>query len=183
LCGSATGTVTVTDPLGTSYMYKNNNSDWQSGVDFTGIAAGAGYNILVKDANGCISSAPAGCETTTQQRKKNQQVKEITQASEKQKIVRDMSATIDTDPSIDVKAYPNPFKHEVSLYITVHKAGNGLLEIYNMQGVKIKSIYQGYFNQGIHRYRIQVPEGNRQFVYLLNIEGEKLSGQLMQLSE
>ena len=143
LCGASTGTVSVTAPTGTSYMYKNNNGAWQSGVDFSGIAAGAGYNIWVKDANGCVSAAAAGCEAMMQQRKRESNVKPSSPTAEKQNIVSDISTTLTSDRSVEVKTYPNPFTREVNLYVTVQKAGNGFLEIYNLQGVKIKTIYQG----------------------------------------
>jgi Immunoglobulin domain/SprB repeat/Ig-like domain CHU_C associated/Secretion system C-terminal sorting domain len=58
--GAATGRIYTTATGGTgSKMYsKNNGTTWQSSSDFTNLPSGT-YNLLVKDANNCISNAIA----------------------------------------------------------------------------------------------------------------------------
>ncbi len=54
-CTIATGTITVTAPLGTGLTYSINGTTYQAGTNFSGLAAGS-YNVTVKNANGCIST-------------------------------------------------------------------------------------------------------------------------------
>nr|WP_068893413.1 gliding motility-associated C-terminal domain-containing protein [Pedobacter panaciterrae] len=55
-CALATGTITVTAPLGAGLTYSVNGAAYQSGVTFTGLVAGT-YSLTVKNADGCISPA------------------------------------------------------------------------------------------------------------------------------
>jgi hypothetical protein len=165
-------------------MYNNNDGGWQSGVDFAGLTAGSGYNILVKDMNGCISSAAAGCDELLQRRKDPQQnIMNQKKTSEQKKVVQEISTIIETEKRFSIKTYPNPFRNEVNLALTVNKPGTGIVEIYDIMGVKVKTVYQGSFKEGIHQYRIQLPAGNNQYIYIVRIEGEKLSGNLLRISE
>ncbi|WP_198659641.1 SprB repeat-containing protein, partial [Nubsella zeaxanthinifaciens] len=51
--GASTGSITIAATGGTSpYLYSIDGSTYQSGTNFTGLAAGT-YNLLVKDANQC----------------------------------------------------------------------------------------------------------------------------------
>ena len=56
--GAATGRIYTTGTGGTgNKMYsKNNGTTWQSSSDFTNLPSGT-YNLLVKDANNCLSNA------------------------------------------------------------------------------------------------------------------------------
>ena len=59
-CSNSNGTVTVTNPTGSDYLYSNNGGTFQSGVSFT-IASNAVYSIKVKRVStGCISGAISG---------------------------------------------------------------------------------------------------------------------------
>lgn len=59
-CITATGTISITSPLGSSYQYSINGTNYQSSPNFTNLASGS-YNITVKDVGtSCISAqAPA----------------------------------------------------------------------------------------------------------------------------
>ncbi|WP_113637150.1 T9SS type A sorting domain-containing protein, partial [Nubsella zeaxanthinifaciens] len=53
--GASTGSITIAATGGTSpYLYSIDGSTYQSGTNFTGLAAGT-YNLLVKDANQCTT--------------------------------------------------------------------------------------------------------------------------------
>ena len=56
-CANPTGTITVTAPLGAGLSYSIDGTDYTNttGV-FTGVAPGT-YNVTVKNAAGCISTA------------------------------------------------------------------------------------------------------------------------------
>jgi gliding motility-associated-like protein len=53
-CGTTTGTITVTSPVGAQYAYSIDNTNWQAGTSFTGLAAG-NYTIYVRDNGSCPS--------------------------------------------------------------------------------------------------------------------------------
>ena len=55
-CFVATGTITVSTPTGTGLTYSINNSTYQSSAIFSGLVANS-YNVTVKNASGCISTA------------------------------------------------------------------------------------------------------------------------------
>lgn len=65
-CGLNNGVIGVIASGGTApYMYsKNNGTSFQSGSQFSGLAPGA-YSIILKDVNGCTSSAQANIGTST----------------------------------------------------------------------------------------------------------------------
>ncbi|WP_299991705.1 gliding motility-associated C-terminal domain-containing protein [uncultured Pontibacter sp.] len=56
-CGSANGTITVTNVTGgtSTYTYALNDGDFQEGTTFENVLAGR-YTVTVKDANGCTFS-------------------------------------------------------------------------------------------------------------------------------
>jgi len=61
-CSNANGTVTITAPVGADYQYSNGGA-YQAGTSFA-VAAGASYNITVKQlSTGCISSPTSGTMT------------------------------------------------------------------------------------------------------------------------
>jgi len=57
-CALATGTITVTAPVGADYTYSLDGTNYQSGTIFSGLATGS-YNVTVKNSDGCISTATA----------------------------------------------------------------------------------------------------------------------------
>jgi uncharacterized protein (UPF0218 family) len=62
-CTVATGTITVTAPLGSGLTYSDSGA-YQPGTTFSGLTAN-NYNITVKNASGCVSS-PAATVINTQ---------------------------------------------------------------------------------------------------------------------
>jgi hypothetical protein len=55
-CSVATGTITVTAPAGSGYSYSIDDSAYQPGNTFSGMAPGS-YNVTAKNSEGCTSSA------------------------------------------------------------------------------------------------------------------------------
>lgn len=55
-CTSATGTITVTTPVGAGYTYSIDGTNFQAGTSFTGLAGGATYTITTKNAASCVST-------------------------------------------------------------------------------------------------------------------------------
>jgi hypothetical protein len=84
--------------------------------------------------------------------------------------------------AIDVKTIPNPFSSKVRFVISADEAGNGTLEIFNMQGQKVKTVYNGFINKGTNFFDLSMPasSSNAELVYVLRVGGTKLSGKLIQ---
>ncbi|MCO4294329.1 hypothetical protein NF867_15815, partial [Solitalea sp. MAHUQ-68] len=57
-CTVATGSITVTSPLGAGLEYSIDGTNYQASTLFTGLATNT-YNLTVRNAQGCISSATA----------------------------------------------------------------------------------------------------------------------------
>ncbi|MFP9115933.1 gliding motility-associated C-terminal domain-containing protein [Flavobacterium sp. RHBU_3] len=55
-CTTATGSITITAPVGTGYLYSINGSPFQAGVVFANLSADS-YVITVQDAAGCTSQS------------------------------------------------------------------------------------------------------------------------------
>ncbi|POY34649.1 hypothetical protein C3K47_19190, partial [Solitalea longa] len=55
-CFVATGSITVTAPLGAGLEYSIDGANYQAGVTFTGLASN-NYNLTVRNAQGCVSTA------------------------------------------------------------------------------------------------------------------------------
>jgi hypothetical protein len=84
--------------------------------------------------------------------------------------------------AIDVKTIPNPFSSKVRFVISADEAGNGTLEIFNIQGQKVKTVYNGFINKGTNFFDLSMPASstNAELVYVLRVGGTKLSGKLIQ---
>ncbi|MFN5422265.1 MAG: Ig-like domain-containing protein, partial [bacterium] len=55
-CTVATGSITITAPLGSEYTYSINGTAYQEAVTFNGLSSGS-YNVTVKNAEGCVGQA------------------------------------------------------------------------------------------------------------------------------
>ena len=55
-CATATGTITVTAPVGADYTYSIDGTNFQASASFTGVATGT-YSVTVRNTAGCIAAA------------------------------------------------------------------------------------------------------------------------------
>jgi hypothetical protein len=63
-CAQPTGTITVTDPLGSGLTYSINGSTYQANPVFSGLTGGT-YNVTVRNSSLCTSSpVPAVINTS-----------------------------------------------------------------------------------------------------------------------
>jgi uncharacterized protein YjdB len=86
-------------------------------------------------------------------------------------------------PSLSVSAYPNPFTDKVIFSIESPVSGKASLDIYNVLGQKLHTIYQGYLFAG----RGQVVEYNAPgvykgaLIYTLRVGDKQVNGKLIQV--
>jgi hypothetical protein len=177
LCGPATGTINVTAPLGASYSYsKNGGTNWQASPSFTNLAAGSSPGIMVKNGDGCFSAATictsaSVCAPPT--KIGDQRVTEVDNINP--------LGSGELEALLSVRAMPNPFSNQVRFMIKTATSGMGSLDIYNLQGQKIKTVYSGYIRAGSSYFDLKFADhtNTSQLVYVLSINGEKVSGRLI----
>lgn len=143
-------------------------------ITFSNIPAGSGFQVSVsKDgcspAGGALpcSNSPVGTPATA-------------------RITNPITATIDftEESQTSVKAYPNPFSDKVKFLVTSSVAGKGILDVYNMTGQKVKTVYQGYIAAGTQTFELSLPTQQvANLVYVLRIGDKRMSGKILQINK
>jgi hypothetical protein len=179
LCGPATGKVKFAD-LGTGYQYSilnGANGSYQNCPVFLNVGAGSVTGLVVKNADGCVSPA-ASCTTICPVN----EVIEACPAAGRTTLVKDNTPVlIQSEPQ--VKAYPNPFNDRVKFAVTAPEAGNGSLEIYNILGQKVKTVYQGHINAGSQTFELAISKKQQAtLIYIFRVGDKKVTGKLLQLN-
>jgi hypothetical protein len=68
--------------------------------------------------------------------------------------------------------------------VTSPVAGYGSLELYNMQGQKLTTIFQGRIPEGNSSYQYYVPgNSNATLVYILRVGEKSVTGKLMNVKK
>ena len=176
LCGPSTGKVSFTD-LGAGYTYSIKNGaagQWHSCPVFLTVAAGDVTGLKVKSPAGCVSAA-ANCNTICQTDPVACAGGDVISRTAPQQM------TIEDGSQLRVKAYPNPFSDKVKFVVSVPVEGEGVLDLYNMMGQRIKNIYTGHFKAGTQNFELSLP-GNQvaTLVYVLRVAGKQVTGKLVQ---
>jgi hypothetical protein len=175
LCGPSKGSVTILSPLGADYQYSvDNGTTWQSNPLFSNLDAGSVTGIKVKRVStGCISSGVL-CD--------------VSNCS--QSAARLITTTEDQTPPLlndikllNIKAFPNPFSDRVKFVITSSEAGNGSLEVFNLLGQKVKTVFRGYIQSGANAYEVNLPAmKSAHLLYVLHVGDKTVTGKLLQLN-
>ena len=171
LCANS-GSVTVNATGGSGFTYKLNNGAPQGSNVFSNLASGSVTSITVTNSDGC--SATVSCLSLVESC-----------------VERPTGARISTPQQIEssastttVKAYPNPFSDRVKFMVTSTVAGNGNLEVYNMMGQKVKTVYQGYIVKGTQTFELSLPGKQvANLVYVLRIGDKKMTGKILQVNQ
>jgi hypothetical protein len=180
-CDQTTFSVTITGVVaGVTYTIKDKNGANIAGVSpgnsvtapnannisFSNIPAGSGYQVTA--SVGSCSSAASNCNTS---------------AGITRKVVDNTNLVLAEGNQLLVKAYPNPFNDKVKFVVNSAQAGNGSLEIYNMLGQKIKTVYQGHINSGNQNFELTVPKKQQStLIYILRVGDKQVNGKLLQLN-
>ena len=83
--------------------------------------------------------------------------------------------------NVTVQAIPNPFNDRVKFVVTSPQSGYGTLEVMNMLGQKVKTVYQGQIKAGGQSFDMSLPAGRVQtLLYVLKINGTQVTGKLVQ---
>ncbi|HEY5773181.1 MAG TPA: T9SS type A sorting domain-containing protein, partial [Chitinophagaceae bacterium] len=81
---------------------------------------------------------------------------------------------------VTVTAYPNPFSDNINFQIETKQSGQGVLEVYNMTGQKVKTVFSGYMNAGRQRFSMTVPAGQTSvLLYVFTMGNQRITGKLL----
>lgn len=82
--------------------------------------------------------------------------------------------------NLTVKAYPNPYQDKVRFEINSPEAGQGSLEVFNVIGQKVKTVYQGHIINGMQSFELNLPEVLRStLIYRFTVNGKQITGKLI----
>ena len=83
-------------------------------------------------------------------------------------------------PVVTATAFPNPFTDKVNIIIDSKISGQGSLEVYNITGQKVKTVFQGYISAGIRTFTFE-PSGRQtsSLIYIFRVENERVTGKLL----
>ena len=169
----STGSVTVNATGGSGFLYTIDGTDptpSNTSNVFSNLGVGSVTTIKVKNSEGC-SATPVNCAD----------------------IVSDCSAPLARSSSsvqvpeqqtTTVKAYPNPFSDKVKFVITSAQAGSGSLEVFNVMGQKVKTVYQGHVAAGVNNFELSLPnQKNSNLIYRFKMAGKPITGKLIQINK
>ena len=173
LCAN-TGSVTVNATGGTGFTYKLNSGTPQASNVFSGLSSGSVTSITVINGAGCSTTVNCAAlvEDCTPAARTATSTTAVTSESRETVL-----------PETSVKAFPNPFSDRVKFMVTSSLAGNGSLDVYNMTGQKVKTVYTGYIAAGTQTYELSLPSQHvSSLVYVLRIGDKRITGKIVQLS-
>jgi hypothetical protein len=144
---------------------------------FTGLTIGKGFSITLTIGD-CISEA-TDCDNY-----KTSVNQIVTQQESVNSIqsVETVNARIEASKT-KVLAAPNPFYSKIKFSLESEVSGQGSLEIYNILGQKVKTVYQGYFQKGqVQTIEYNVPQAHRSnLIYIFKVGEQRVTGKLIGL--
>jgi len=81
--------------------------------------------------------------------------------------------TVLPENHILINGYPNPFNNGIRLDIGIPKNDQYTLDIYNISGQKIKTLYEGNLNRGNHSYKWEVESNISSGLYFMIIKSTR----------
>jgi hypothetical protein len=72
-----------------------------------------------------------------------------------------------------IEGYPNPFNNGIKLDVSIPETGEYVMDIYNISGQKIQTLYKGNLNRGRHIYQWQVASHISSGLYFMIIKSNK----------
>jgi hypothetical protein len=156
---------------GNSYIAPDNN-----GFSFSNIPAGSGYQVTV-ESNGC-SPAASSCGTAQISALRRQSSSSMT--TENDANIRTESIVL-SEPLTKVSAVPNPYNNKIKFSLQSAVSGQGSLELYDVLGRKIQTVFQGYVQKGLmQNIEYSVPNAQRtNLIYLFKVGNERKTGILI----
>ena len=138
--------------------------------NFTNIPAGSGYRITV--TQGECTSASQNCGEPSGAPARYS-------ANTTDKVHINFPAA---EPS--VLAYPNPYNDKIRFVVTAPESGQGSLDLFNVLGQKVRTVYQGNIIQGTQTFEVSIPQQQRStLIYRMILNGRQASGKLINANQ
>ena len=177
LCESS-GSVTFNATSGSGLEYSiDNGTTWSGSNVFNNLASGSVTGFKVKNSFGCIQAATcdvvSNCETENS----------LSTAANARKATYDVAIRLDQKSK--VAASPNPFSERIRFTINSSVSGRGTLELYNLSGQKVKTVFEGQVQQGqVQTVEYMVPASQRSsLIYVFTVGSERTTGKLINLKQ
>jgi hypothetical protein len=140
-------------------------------VSFTGLAAGSSPVVKVSNGStGCTATQSCSNAVATCPNPANP--------------TRTQAQPISEEAGTTVKAYPNPFSDKINFVVTTPISGKGSLEVYNMMGQRVKTIYQGFISAGTQTFQMNSERQQvANLIYVLRIGDKKVTGKILQINQ
>ena len=92
-------------------------------------------------------------------------------------------AVIPQEGGLRVTPYPNPYTDQIRFVIESRVSGKGSLEVYNILGQKLQTVYQGYIFKGRGQIiTYYVPQLNRtHLIYVLRVGNARVTGKVLNI--
>ena len=89
-----------------------------------------------------------------------------------------------TPTRLKVNIFPNPYNEYITFNIESNISGKGILEIYNLLGQKLKTVFEGNISAGKGQIiRFNVPEQNRSnLIYRLRVADKSTTGKVLYIN-
>ncbi len=86
---------------------------------------------------------------------------------------------------LSISAYPNPFRDRVSFVIASPVSGQASLEVYNIVGQKLQTVYKGYITAGRSQvFEYKSPSvSNSTLIYKFRVGNKEVTGKLVNISK
>lgn len=198
LCGPSTGTLTICQSV-SGYNYtvgSETKAGTGSTLSFTGLLAGSNPSLSIVNTVGTCTSASYSCSDAVtsctssasrvfqqQQQEPDGMIEQVTIVTKEEPVVKSQ-AVIANEPvikGIKVTAYPNPYNDKVRFVVNTDQAGQANLELVNILGQKIATVYNGHLLAGSRSFEVTLPMQHRSTViYILRLNGKQITGKLLQ---
>ncbi|HET6722848.1 MAG TPA: T9SS type A sorting domain-containing protein, partial [Chitinophagaceae bacterium] len=143
-------------------------------ITFSGIPAGSGFQVSVSKAGCSPAGGALSCTSATVGTPATARINTTNTTIEFRE---------ESQSPTSVKAYPNPFSDRVKFVVTSSVGGNGVLDVYNMSGQKVKTVHQGYIPAGTQTFELSLPTQQvANLVYVLRIGDKRMSGKILQIN-
>jgi hypothetical protein len=142
-------------------------------LTFTGLVSGLGFTVYGEDRTSepFCKGAEADCDDIT--------VCEPEPALTSRNLKAEIQTV--TESQTKVTAAPNPFNDKIRFSLQSNTTGRGSLELYNMLGQKVKTVFEGQVQKGqLQTIEYSVPGTQRSnLIYLFRVGNERVSGKLI----
>jgi hypothetical protein len=87
--------------------------------------------------------------------------------------------------TLKVSAFPNPFKNRVNFVIASPVSGQAVLEVFNVVGQKLQTVYEGHITAGVNQtVEFKTTSTlNGTLIYRLRIGGKTVTGKLININQ